>query len=143
MAYKTTDELNKLYKNTQKKSASKSTGSVYNSKTKTQVPKDRSGNSGVRASMTNMGLDNSKIGWKDGYVTYQNLKFKPANVEDGVSYAPVSDIQSFVNSVYKTQGINPVRVTDYAAPAGMAGVSYSQNGVRISRSYIWTETVRL
>lgn len=141
MAYKTVQKQLRESKNTQtgiknfadperfRDISGRNRENIYKSKTKNAVPKDRNGNSGVRASMTNMGLDNSKIGWKDGYVTYQNLKFKPASVENGTSYAPVSDIQGFVESVYRAEGKNPVRVTDYAAPAGMSGISYSQNGL--------------
>lgn len=98
-------------------------------KTKRYVPTDEGGNKGVRASMTNMGLDNSRIGWKDGTVTYGNNSFKPSSVKDGVSYAPVSDIQGFVNDIYKSEGKNPVRVTDYVSPAGMGSISYSDNGM--------------
>lgn len=103
-------------------------GSVYTSRAKTAVP--RNGDSyGVRAEMNNMGLDNSKIGWQDGYVTYNGLKLKPSYVKDDTSYASKQDIQSFVNAAYKTEGKNPVRITDYAAPAGMGGISYSANGM--------------
>lgn len=98
-------------------------------KTKQYVPKNESGNSGVRAAMTNMGMDNSKIGWKDGAVTYNHQSFKPSSVEDGVSYAPMSDIQDFVNGIYKAEGKNPMRATDYVAPAGLGDISYSDNGM--------------
>lgn len=33
------------------------------------------------------------------------------------------------NAGYKAAGKNPVRITDYPAPAGMGGISYSHNGV--------------
>lgn len=111
------------------KSSTPSITPAYQAKTKTTVPKDPSGNDGVRAAMTNMGLDNAKIGWKDGYVTYNDMRFKPSNVQEGVSYAPNNDIQSFVNSVYKTEGKNPIRITDYPAPAGLGSISHSDNGM--------------
>lgn len=96
---------------------------------KTQyTPTSSDGSKGVRATMNNMGLDNSKIGWRDGKVTYGNNSFKPSYVKDGVSYAPVSDIQGFVNDIYKSEGKKPVRVTDYVPPAGLGSISYSQNG---------------
>lgn len=98
-------------------------------KKKQYVPTNSDGNAGVRATMNNMGLDNSKIGWKNGEVTYGNKSFKPAEVKDGVSYASVADIQGFVNDIYKSEGKNPVRVTDYVSPAGMGSISYSQNGI--------------
>ena len=85
--------------------------------------------SGVRESMNKMGLDNSKIGWSNGNVTYNNLSFKPAEVRDGKSYATQKDIQNFVNSAYRAEGKNPVRITDYPAPAGLGGISYSDNGM--------------
>lgn len=144
MAYKTTDgarnNQKSMTKNTQggKKNFAnpdrlrknvRNGATAYNSRERREVPQNSAGSSGVRASMTNMGLDDSKIKWQDGYVTYNNLKFKPASLENGTSYAPVSDIQSFVNSAYRQEGKNPVRVTDYAAPAGMSGVTYSKNGL--------------
>lgn len=98
-------------------------------KNKQYTKADSEGNKGVRSTMNNMGLDNSKIGWKNGEVTYGNNSFKPTYVKDGVSYAPVSDIQGFVNDIYKSEGKKPVRVTDYASPAGLGSVSYSQNGM--------------
>lgn len=98
-------------------------------KAKMNVPLKDGGLVGVRAKMNNMGLDNSKIGWDNGYVTYNNLRFKPAEVDNGVSYASNRDIQSFVNEAYKKENKNPVRVTDYPAPAGVGGVSYSDNGM--------------
>lgn len=98
-------------------------------KTKQKTPKNQVGNYGVRTTMSNMGLDNSKIGWDNGAVTYNNKSFKPSSVENGVSYAPVSDIQEFVNDIYKSEGKNPVRVTDYASPAGLGSISYSDNGL--------------
>lgn len=100
---------------------------VYRTTEKTSSQDDGTGHYKVRAEMNNMGLDNSKIGWQDGYVTYNNIKFKPSYIKDDISYAPKKDIQNFVNEVYKTEGKNPVRITDYAAPAGMRGISYSDN----------------
>lgn len=85
-------------------------------------------NVSVRAQMNNMGLDNSKIGWDNGYVTYDNFRFKPSSVKDGVSYAPISDVNEVVDQVYKSQGKDPVRITDYVSPAGLDGISYSANG---------------
>ncbi len=98
-------------------------------KTKQYVPTYPDGSKGVRATMNNMGLDNSKIGWKDGSVTYGKISFKPSAVKDGVSYAPTSDIQGFVNDIYRSEGKNPVRVTDYVSPSGLGSVSYSNNGM--------------
>ena len=98
-------------------------------KTKQYVPTYPDGSKGVRATMNNMGLDNSKIGWKDGSVTYGKISFKPSAVKDGVSYAPTSDIQGFVNDIYRSEGKNPVRITDYVSPSGLGSVSYSNNGM--------------
>jgi hypothetical protein len=109
--------------------SAKNSSPVYTAKSKMTETNDGRENYGVRAAMNNMGLDNSKIGWQDGYVTYNNMKFKPSYVKDGTSYAPKNDIQSFVNSIYKTEGKTPVRITDYASPAGMGGISYSDNGM--------------
>ncbi len=105
---------------------------TYEAKSKITEPSDGYGNTGVRAAMINMGLDNSKIGWDNGYVTYNNMRFKPSNLEDGTSYAPRKEIQSFVNSIYKQEGKTPVKVTDYAAPAGLGSISYSpDSGVMV------------
>lgn len=82
----------------------------------------------VRAQLNNMGLDNSKIGWDNGYVTYDDFRFKPSEVKDGVSYASVSDVNEFADRIYKSQGKNPVRITDYPSPGGLGGISYSANG---------------
>ena len=98
-------------------------------RTKKYTPTDSDGNKGVRATMNNMGLDDAKIGWKNGEVTYGKKSFKPSSVKEGVSYAPTADIQSFVNDIYKSEGKNPVRVTDYVAPSGLGSISYSNNGL--------------
>ena len=107
---------------------SRSTVPVYNARLKSPEKTDSASNTGVRAALVNMGIDNSKIGWQDGYVTYGDMKFKPASVEDGTSFAPRSDIQGFANSIYKAQGKDPIRATDYAAPSGLGSLSYSDNG---------------
>lgn len=137
MAYKTINKVFKKSTNLMKaaldaanKKASENIKNSGNNKTSYIAARNNANNYyPVRNIMKSMGLDNSKIGWQDGYVTYNNVKFKPSYVTDGVSYAPISDIQNFVNQSYKTNGIDPVRVTDYVSPAGLGGISYSKNGV--------------
>lgn len=135
MAYKTFNKILKkgssLMKAALDAANKKSMSSTANNDRVTYVSaqKNTNNNYPVRNVMNSMGLDNSKIGWEDGYVTYNNVRFKPSYVKDGVSYASKSDIQNFVNQTYRAQGKNPIRITDYVTPAGMGGISYSSNGM--------------
>lgn len=87
------------------------------------------GNVGVRATLNNMGIDDSLIGFNeaDGTVTLGGKTLlKPAYYDDsaGITYAPEREIRRSVVDFYKDSGNPVVKVTDaYAALAGAYGLS--------------------
>lgn len=99
-----------------------------NNQIKAEVP-TKDNNVGIRATLNNMGIDNSKIGYdqKSGYVTLNGKSFmKPTYLDDdaGISYASKADIEKSLVDFYKDSNNPVVRVSDaYASRAGKYGLS--------------------
>lgn len=98
-------------------------------KEKVNVPMLGNGSVGVRATLNNMGIDNSLIGFDEGSktVTLGGKAFmRPSYIDEGagVSYASPGDIQKSLVSFYSGSSNPVVRVTDaYAKYAGDYGLS--------------------
>jgi len=89
-------------------------------KKRKNVPRDEYGNTGVRASLTNAGLSNEKIGYDGEYVTYNGARLmKPEYEKDGTSYAKQEDINSAINRAYKSDGVNVVPIAQMAGTLGV------------------------
>lgn len=86
------------------------------------------GQTAVRQQLTNAGLKNSSIGWDGTNVTYNGLKFKPATVTDGVSYANEGDVNNFIRDIYSQGGDELVRVADYVSDTGITVQPVYENG---------------
>lgn len=89
-------------------------------KPKAQVPKDDYGNIGVRATLTNSGLNNSDIGYDGEYVTYRGSRIlKPEYENDGTSFAKEADINKAINKAYSDMGKNLAPIAQTAASYGV------------------------
>lgn len=89
-------------------------------KKKKNVPKDEYGNAGVRATLTNAGLADEKIGYDGEYVTYNGKRLmKPEYEKDGTSYAKQSDINSAINEAYKSEGVTIAPIAQLAGTLGV------------------------
>lgn len=89
---------------------------------------DSNGGVGVRQALNNAGIDNSRIGYQNGKVTVDGLEFTPASIADGVSYANESDVNNFVNDIYRNQGDELVRIADYVSGTGLSIQPTYDNG---------------
>lgn len=91
---------------------------------------NNSGLTGVRNAMVGAGLDNSKIGWNDGYVTYDGTNFmKPANVTDGTSYASQADFEKALGDYMNAQGMTGVR-------GAMTGAGFDNDKIGWNDGYV-------
>ena len=103
------------------------TGARYSAQKRQNTYNDQ-GQSGVRQQLVNAGLDNNSIGYEDGYVTYNGLRFKPATVTDGVSYANEGDVNNFIRDIYSAGGDELVRAADYVSNTGVTAQPVYDNG---------------
>lgn len=101
----------------------------YNKRQKKEVPVTEDGQVGIRATLNNMGFDDSSIGYddKNGVVTLNGKAFMtPTYLDDnkGISYAKKSDIEKNVVDFYKGSNNPVVRVSDsFSNLAGKYGLS--------------------
>lgn len=90
------------------------------------------GYTGVRNTLVNRNIDNSKIGWNDATksITYNGKDiYKPTNIIDGKSYASIHDINNLTNEIYRLNGNELAKATDYAANSGLRQiVQWSADG---------------
>lgn len=100
-------------------------------KIKQDVPQS-DGKYGVRNSMQNAGLDNSRIGYDGEYVTYNNARvLKPDFEKDGTSYADQSDINTAIKNAYRTEGKEIAPVTDLAGVYGVPEYAFKYNNGQV------------
>lgn len=96
---------------------------------KTEVPTTQDGQVGIRATLNNMGISNSAIGYNDNEktVTINGKNFmKPDYLDEdaGISYATDKNIQKSLVDFYKNSSNPIVRVSDaYSSIAGQYGLS--------------------
>lgn len=86
---------------------------------KTSVPK---GYRGIRETLTQRGVNNDRIGYKDGYVTIdgQGL-YKPTVNIDGTTYADEAAINNLTQQAYTMNKTPLVATRDYATSKGYGG----------------------
>lgn len=89
---------------------------------------DGQGNIGIRAALNAAGVENDRISWQDGTVYVDGKPFKPASVQDGVSYGGESDVHGYINSIYKNQGDDLIRISDYISGTGVSIQPTYDNG---------------
>lgn len=92
---------------------------------------DANGRTAVRGALSgSYGLDNDKIGYDNGWVTYNGQQLiRPDAEENGVSYVSNRDnLTGAVLNYYKNNGVNVVQATDYAANSGYPFQVDHQNG---------------
>lgn len=76
---------------------------------------------GIRQYMVNSGMDNSKIGFADGNVTYNgNFFMKPSYISDGKSHATTSEIDAAIKEYNKNNASVAVR-------QGLADAGFNTN----------------
>lgn len=86
------------------------------------------GQVGVRQALNSMGIDDGRIGYRNGKVTVDGLEFTPASIEDGRAYADENDLYSFANNVFRGQGDELVRISDYVSGRGLPIQPKYENG---------------
>lgn len=86
------------------------------------------GQVGVRQALNSMGIDDGRIGYRNGKVTVDGLEFTPAGIEDGRAYANENDLYSFANNVFRGQGDELVRISDYVSGRGLPIQPKYENG---------------
>ncbi len=100
-----------------------------NKQIKVDVPRRVDGMVGVRATLRNMGIDNSQIGYNEANKTVtlggrEFMKPQYINENEGISYSMPSDIQKSVVKFYSNTNNPVVRVSDaYSRIAGQYGLS--------------------
>ena len=103
---------------------------ISKDKTKKEVPTHLN-DVGIRATLNNMGIPNSSIGYNEATNTVTidgNSFIKPSYYDDvnGITYAPKSAIQSSLVNFYKNSSNPIVRVSDaYSSYAGRYGLDAS------------------
>ncbi len=100
-----------------------------NSRVQVDVPRRPDGMVGVRATLRNMGIDNSLIGYNEANKTVtlggrELMKPQYINEQAGISYSMPADIQRSVANFYSNTNNPVVRVSDaYGNYAGRYGLS--------------------
>lgn len=99
---------------------------------------------GVRSTMNQLGLDDSKIGWddKEGWVTYNGQKFiKPTSIgDDSRAYASMNDITSAYQNLNLPGGYSPVRSTMNDYGISNRDIGYSNGQVTYKNNPFLTPT---
>lgn len=105
-------------------SSSASSGNSGASRAATPTPVINN-NVGVRGYLKSAGLDESKIGWSDGKVTYGGRSFTPTENRDGVTYADKKSLDNFISGIHADAGNVGVRKTfsDLGLDTGKLGWS--------------------
>ncbi len=117
----------RMFKDEKKKEVVKSVANSNNS----GVMRNKYG-TGVRSYLVNSGLDNEKIGYRDGMVTYNGKDvLQPNIVVDGRSYADESALRELAMDLHKSEGRDLVSATDYAAE--MTGI---KNAASVDNGYV-------
>ena len=116
----------RMFKDEKKKEVVKS---VANSDNSAGVMRNKYG-TGVRSYLVNSGLDDSKIGYRDGMVTYNGKDvLQPNIVVDGRSYADEDSLRELALDLHKSEGKDLVSATDYAAEVtGIKNAASVDNG---------------
>ncbi len=83
------------------------------------------GNIGVRKTLTDLGLDPSKIGWKDGMVTYNGESYKPTVNANGTTFGAAKDVYDFADRAMRTEGDSLVQVNKYRPANGLYSVDWN------------------
>ena len=88
-----------------------------NSRVQVDVPRRPDGMVGVRATLRNMGIDNSLIGYNEANKTVtlggrELMKPQYINEQAGISYSMPADIQRSVANFYSNTNNPVVRVSD-------------------------------
>ncbi len=89
------------------------------------------GNIGVRKTFSDMGLDTSKLGWKDGHVTYNGISYAPSINSNGVTYGSKNDVMDFAAKALRSQGDDLVRVNRYRDNNGLYDVTWNDANKKV------------
>lgn len=80
------------------------------------------GQSPIRQALIERGIDDSRIGWKNGSVTIDGQSvYTPQYNVDGTTYANETDINNITQQAYNSAGSPLVAARDYVTSAGLAG----------------------
>lgn len=101
------------------------------------------GYSGIRQTLTDRGIDPSRIGWSDGYVTIdgQNV-YKPQYNVNGTTYAGEIDMNDITRQAYDLAGQPLIGARDYVTSQGYGGLvdwdgsNATIGGVPIDTKYV-------
>ncbi len=108
---------------------SKTSGRTKTNQVKVEVPRRPDGMVGVRATLRNMGIDNSLIGYNEANKTVtlggrELMRPQYINEQAGISFSMPADIQRSVAQFYSNTSNPVVRVSDaYSGYAGRYGLS--------------------
>ena len=101
------------------------------------------GYSGIRQTLTDRGIDPSRIGWSNGYVTIDGQNaFKPQYNVNGTTYAGEIDMNDMTRQAYEQAGTPLIGARDYVTSQGYGGLvdwdgsNATIGGVPIDTAYV-------
>ena len=102
-----------------------------------------SGYSGIRQTLTDRGIDPSRIGWNNGYVTIDGQNaFQPQYNINGTTYAGETDLNDMTRQAYSQAGDPLIGARDYISGLGLGGLvdwdgsNVTVGGVPIDTKYV-------
>lgn len=81
-----------------------------------------SGGYEVRKSLNNAGISDNDIKWDGQYVIVGSKKYLPSSNVNGITYGKRSDINNFVNEIYKEKGMPLIQANTYLNEYGLTGL---------------------
>ncbi len=81
-----------------------------------------SGGYALRQSLINAGISDDDIRWDGTYVIVGGQKYLPYKNLNGVTFAPKSDINNFINAIYKERGTPLTQANAYVNEYGLGGL---------------------
>ena len=81
-----------------------------------------SGGYEVRKSLNNAGISDNDIKWDGQYVIVGSKKYLPGSNVNGITYGKRSDINNFINEIYKEKGMPLMQANTYLNEYGLTGL---------------------